>query len=105
MAIKENLETIAVKSILGYVTKDPEKNFPRLVEWFDRFDRKGTLKAQRDTIREIVNDKDNNWYRLIMSCCKDIDPGVRDRLFENFIINGSLLGYQKQLENMEKYHL
>lgn len=25
MAIKENLETIAVKSILGYVTKDPEK--------------------------------------------------------------------------------
>lgn len=103
MAIKENLETIAVKSILGYVTKDPEKNFPRLVEWFDRFDRKGTLKAQRDTIREIVNDKDNNWYRLIMSCCKDIDPGVRDRLFENFIINGSLLGYQKQLENMEKY--
>lgn len=103
MAIKENLETIAVKSILGYVTKDPEKNFPRLVEWFDRFDRKGTLKAQRDTIREIVNDKDNNWYRLIMSCCKDIDPGVRDRLFENFIINGSLLGYQKQVENMEEY--
>lgn len=104
MAIKENLESIAVKTILGYVTKDPEKNFPKLVEWFDRFDRKGTLKRQRDTIREIVNDKDNNWYRLIMSFCKDIDPEVRDRLFENFIINGSLIGYQKQVENMEKYN-
>ena len=39
-----------------------------------------------------------------MSLWRDIDPEVRKRLFENFIINGCLLGYQRQVENKEKYN-
>ncbi len=50
-----------------------------------------------------MEDKDNNWYRLIMSVMNDIDTEVRNCIFENFILNGCILGYQKQLENMEKY--
>lgn len=104
MTMKESLETIAVKTALSYLNKDPENNLPKLLNWFDCFDRKGTLAAQRTAIRKAVEDKDNNWYKLIMSLCKDIDPGVRDRLFENFIINGCLLGYQKQVENKKKFN-
>lgn len=104
MAITEKIETFAVKTALGYLDKDPEKNLPKLMEWFDRFDRKGTLKMERDAVRKMIEDKDNNWYKLIMSLWKDIDPGVRNRLFENFIINGCLLGYQRQVENKEKYN-
>lgn len=104
MAMKENLETIAVKTALGYLNKDPENNLPKLVEWFDRLDRKETLAAQRKVIHQVVEDKESNWYKLIMSLWKDIDSEVRNRLFENFIMNGCLLGYQKQKENKEKYH-
>ena len=93
MALKENVEAFAVKQALAYMDKDQEKNLPKLLDWFDRFDRKDTLKKQRDVIREVVLDPDNNWHKLVMSLWTDIDPGVRTRLFENFIINGCLLGY------------
>ena len=89
--IKESMETLTIKTALGYMNRDPEKNLPKRLNWFDLFDRKGTLKDERNAVRSVINDKENNWYQLIMSLCKDIDPGVRDRLFDNFIINGCLL--------------
>lgn len=104
MAIVENVGTFAVRQVLSYVDRDSEKNLPKLLDWFDRFDRKETLKVQRDIIRNVVMDPDNNWHQLVMSLWKDIDPGVRNRIFENFIINGCLLGYQRQKENKEKYN-
>ncbi len=104
MNLKDTAKTVAVKTALSYLDKDPETNLPKLMEWFDKFDTKGTLSKERDAIRSIIGDKDNNWYKLIMSLWQDIDPGVRNRLLENFIINGSLLGYQKQKANKEKYN-
>ena len=55
-------------------------------------------------IRNILEDTESNWYQFVMSLWRDIDPEVRKRLFENFIINGCLLGYQRQVENKEKYN-
>lgn len=104
MELKTALEKAAIKTALGFMDKDPEKNLPKLLDWFDAFDRKGTLQKERNAIRKVVSNKDNNWYKLIMSLWTDIDPSVRNRLFENFIINGCLLGYQKQKENREKYN-
>ena len=75
MALKENLEIFEVKQALSFMDKDPENNLPRLLDWFDRFDRKDTLKTQREVIRKAVADKDNNWHQLVMSLWKDIDPG------------------------------
>lgn len=104
MNLKDNTETFLVKKAIEFLDKDPETNFPKLLDWFDKADVKGTLVKQRTAIRSIMDDKDNNWYKLIMSLWEDIDPGVRNRLFENFIINGSLIGYQKQKANKEKYN-
>ena len=104
MAFKENVGAFAVKQALSYLDKDPEKNLPKLLDWFDWFDRNDTLKNQRDLIRGVVMDKDNNWHKLVMSLWEDIDPGVRNRFFENFIINGCFLGYQRQNEYKEKYN-
>ena len=104
MNLKDTAKTVAVKTALSYLDKDPETNLPKLMEWFDKFDRKGTLRKEREAIRSVIRDKDKNWYKLILSLWKDIDPGVRNRLLENFIINGSLLGYQKQKANKEKYN-
>ena len=85
MAIIENVEAFAVKQALKYLDKNPEENIPKLLDWFDRFDVKNTLETQRKMIREVISDKDNNWYKLIMSLWTDIDPGVRNKIFENFI--------------------
>lgn len=104
MALLQNIETIAIKKALGYMEKDPEANLPKVLDWFDKLDFKNTLRKERAAIRQIIGDKDSNWYQLIMSLWQDIDAGVRDRLFENLIVNGCLLGYQKQVENKNKYN-
>lgn len=104
MALMEKAEAFAVKAALEYLDKNPEKNLPKLMDWFDKFDRKGTLEKERGAIRNILEDTESNWYQFVMSLWRDIDPEVRKRLFENFIINGCLLGYQRQVENKEKYN-
>lgn len=104
MELIKNAEMFAIKKALEYMDKDPETNLPKLMDWFDRFDVKDTLKVQRDAIRNVITDKDNNWYKLIMSLWTDINPEVRNTLFQNLIINGCLLGYQRQKENREKYN-
>lgn len=104
MSLKETVEVFAIKKALEYMDKDPETNLPKLMDWFDKIDVKNTLAPQRKAIREVVENPDSNWYKLVMSFWKDIDPGVRNRLFENLIINASLIGYQKQVANKEKYN-
>ena len=104
MELKEKAQAFAVKRALEYLDKDPETNLPKLIDWFEKFDLKGTLKQQVDIIRPVVSDPDNNWHKLIFSLWKDIDADVRNKIFENLIINGCLLGYQRQKENKEKYN-
>lgn len=104
MALKEKAQVFAVKKALEFMDKDPIMNLPKLLDWIDTFDVKGTLKSELEVIRGIVHDPDNNWNKLIMSFWQDIDSGVRNTLFENLIINASLLGYQRQCENKEKYN-
>ncbi len=103
MALKEKAQIFAIRKAFGYLEKNPEENLLKLVQWLEAFDRKGTLREQTGAVKKIAGNPDNNWYRLLMSLWKDIDARVRDTLFENFIINASLLGYQKQCENKEKY--
>ena len=38
MALKENVGAFAVKQALSYMDKDPEKNLPKLLDWFDKLD-------------------------------------------------------------------
>lgn len=104
MELKEKAQAFAVKKALEYLDKDPETNLPKLIDWFEKFDVKGTLKQQVDIIRPVVSDPDNNWHKLVLSLWEDIDAGVRNKIFENLIINGCLLGYQRQKENKEKYN-
>ena len=104
MALKEKAQVFAIKRALEYMDKDPETNIPKLVDWMNTFDVKGTLKDEINAVRTVVGDKNSNWYKLIMSLWQDINPGVRNTLFENFVINSSLIGYQKQCENKEKYN-
>lgn len=104
MELKEKAQAFAVKKALEYLDKDPETNLPKLIDWFEKFDVKGTLKKQVNIIRPVVSDPDNNWHKLVFSLWEDIDAGVRNKIFENLIINGCLLGYQRQKENKEKYN-
>ena len=69
----------------------------------DRFDKKDNIASQIEAIRKVVEDKENNWYQLILSIWSDIDTDVRKAFFLNFILNANLLGGPKQDQAREKY--
>lgn len=87
----------------AYLNSNPEVNIPRLMGLADRFAGKETMKSQRDAFRKIIGDKDNNWYKLLISLWSDIDPGIRRTFFNNFILNENFIGWPIQEANREKY--
>ena len=91
----------AVKTGLGYLERDPEVNIPKLMELVDKFVPDGWYESQRNAIRNAVQDKDSNWYKLILRIY-ELDPGVREAFFTNFIINASLKGSALQEETAEE---
>ena len=99
----ENLQAFGIKKALGYLDDDPDTNIPKLLEWVDRLDKNGTLAGQRRVFHEIIDNPDNNWYRLMKSLWTDIDPDVRKTVFENFIVHSAAVGLHRQERNKEKY--
>lgn len=97
------ISAMGIKMAYSYLNSDPEKNIPKLMAWVDRFDKKDTMKAQRDAFRKVIEDKDNNWYKLILSAWTDIDPGVRKAFFNNFMLNANIIGWPKEEATREKY--
>lgn len=94
--MKENLQSFAVKKILHYMDEDPDKSLPKLLDWADKFDKDNLFVNQRKVFHDIIENPDNNWYLLIKSLWTDIDPEVRKTFFENFIVNTSLIGSERQ---------
>ena len=92
-----------LKLVYSYLNSNPEKNIPKLMDWMDRFDMKDTMKGQRNAVRKVIEDKDNNWYKLILSMWTDVDPGVRKAFFNSFVLNASILGWSVQQANREKH--
>ena len=99
----ENVKAFAASKALSYLDGDPDKNIPKLLEWVDKFDKKDEWLTQRNAFRAVIENPDNNWYKLIKSLWTDIDDGVRKVFFENFIINSNLIGAPRE-EKMRKEH-
>ena len=100
---RENMEHFAVTTALKYFTEDPDKGLPKLLDWADKFDWENVAINQRRAFRNVLDNPDGNWYRLIKSLWTDIDPEVRATFFENFIVNTGLVGLTRQKQSEEKY--
>ena len=101
--MKKIIGSAGIKLAYAYLNSNPEKNVPKLMNWVDRFDRSNALEPQREGIRKVIEDHDNNWYKLILSMWSDIDAGVRKAFFNNFILHENFIGWPIQEKNREKY--
>ena len=99
----ENVKAFAASKALSYLDGDPDKNIPKLLEWVDKFDKKDEWLTQRNAFRTVIENPDNNWYRLIKSLWTDIDDDVRKVFFENFIINSNFIGGPRQEKFQEEH--
>ncbi|MGI5959222.1 MAG: radical SAM protein [Massiliimalia sp.] len=98
--VKTTAISAAVNQALGYLEKDPETNIPKLMKLIDKVTPDGYYVTQRRVFRELIEEK-NHWYQLLMKIY-ELDPGVRESAFKNFILNASLLGSAKQDAMVEK---
>ncbi|WKY46147.1 radical SAM protein [Eubacteriaceae bacterium ES2] len=94
--IVENAKVYGLKKVITYLDSDPDRNIPKIINWAEKYDKNGMLDNQIKKTREVLSDKNSNWYQLTKSLWNDIDDGVRKKLFENFIINASIVGGQRQ---------
>lgn len=101
--LKEKAMAKSVKHVLKYLDRNPEENIPKIVDWLDRY-AADSLGRQLKHVKPILEDKENNWNKLFMKIYRDVDPFVRKKLFENFIINGAILGFPQEIRSREKYH-
>ena len=83
---------------LDYVGKDPDKNLPKLMKWVDRFAGNGenSMESQRAVFRKLINDPNDSMHKLVWSIWEDIDGNVVKTMFENFLLNAVLTGWQKE---------
>ncbi len=102
MNIATEMKRLALRAAYNYLDKDPGANLPRLMEWVDAR-AEGLLEPQREVFRQIIREKDSNWYQLLESLWTDIDDEIRKTLFENLIINANLLAALQVRESSERY--
>ena len=102
MGLMDRVKKTGMSIMYDYLDKDPDRNLPKIMDWVDQFAGKDVFAAARKQARKVIEDPDNNWYRLIKSLWTDIDDGVRKTLFENFIVNSALIGFPKECDNREK---
>ena len=101
--MKENIQSLAVKRILHYLDEDPDKSLPKLLAWADKFDKDNLFAGHRRVFHQIIENPDNNWYRLAKSLWTDVDPEVRKVFFENFLVNACLVGTGRQKKFKEEH--
>lgn len=100
--IIESMQSYGLKKVLAYLDADPDNNIPKIIDWVEKFDRDGVVSRQMGTVKEVLGNTDSNWYKLVKSLYTDIDPEVRKKLFENFLINATIIGGKRQNKSREE---
>jgi len=99
----EKVQSIGLNSVIAYLDSCPEKNVPKILDWLEKLDKEGHQKNIFLGIREIINDKENNWNKFINSFWTDIDDDVRKKIFSSFVVNATVLSTKKLKKSREKY--
>ncbi len=103
MNLSSQLKALGLKTAYKYMDSNPEKNIPKLINWLEKRDKEKVLEPQIKGIREAIEDPDNNWNQLVKSLWTDIDKQQRKLIFQNFVINGSLIGSKIQMATSKKH--
>lgn len=82
------LKNFTVKKLIRFVQEDPADNIEKAYDFLEKFYPKLAGYSQFQFLRPMVKDPNNNWHILMDHVFEDIDPGVIDAFFQNFVING-----------------
>ncbi len=99
----ESVKAFGAQQLLGYIDKNPENNIPKMLDWLEKYGGSMAIPGQLDYVKRVLSDKNNKWYKFTMKFFREIDPNVRKKFMETFVVNSSLLGIPRQNKMKEKY--
>ena len=103
-SITERVQAFGLKNVLAYMDSDPDRNIPKIMDWLIKVDKEGKHVAPpARAVKEILQNHENNWYKLTKSLWTDIDNGVRKKVFENFLINAGVIGTKREDKLMARH--
>ncbi|MDD4508757.1 MAG: radical SAM protein [Eubacteriaceae bacterium] len=102
MAIKYNLEKFGIKQAVKWISKNPDKNLIKLMDWVDKFAH-GEFVGQRQAVRAAIEDENNAYHPLVNRIVCDMDNGVLTKFFTNFFLNANLIGWDRQEHYRDTY--
>ncbi|MCX7903765.1 MAG: radical SAM protein [Caloramator sp.] len=100
---KTRLGEAAIKEVVKYVLKEPEKNLPRLINWAEKIVIREQDRKYIASIKKYLDDKDSNWYKYAYKLLTETHPNVREKIGINYFLNATFFGIPMQLENEKKY--
>lgn len=92
------LGTKALEEGVKLLSNRPVENIGRIVHWLEKLPMLPHHKADIRSIREFMDDKDSNWYRLAARLFTETDPLVKTKFITNLVLNSNILGGPKQRE-------
>ena len=101
--MKDKTLDLSLDVALGYLEKDPEENLPKLMAMARRLMPGDEYKSKIDAFERVIDDKDDNMHRLLVSLFTDIDSSVRKKCAKNFILNAFYKWSRNREANGEKY--
>ncbi len=104
MKAKEKIQAFALDQAMNYISGDPEKNLPKLLNWVDSIGGWGKdFAVHKEIFHNILDEPENIWYKFVIELWKDIDNDILKTIFRNFGLNATLFGMPVQAANQEKY--
>jgi MoaA/NifB/PqqE/SkfB family radical SAM enzyme len=101
--IKRFFGSLLMKKGLGYLKENPEENLPKIVDWLEKYTVKPHHEHYLEMAREIIDDKDNNWYQMIQRALKEINPNTLEKFLTSFVINSAFIGNARAMKMKEKH--
>jgi MoaA/NifB/PqqE/SkfB family radical SAM enzyme len=88
----KRVKNAALDMLLKYVATNPMERMSTILAIAAKLDRGNIHKGQIDTVREILIDDQNVWYRFMKDLFADVDVRSLQKLVECFVVNASLDG-------------
>lgn len=102
--VKQLVSTAILKEGLKYIEKEPMKNMPKLLKWAEKIVTRENHKQWLESFKEIAEDPDDNWYKLMERFFDELSPNTREKFMINYMINSGIVGIPIQDKAKKKYN-
>ena len=81
-SVKQIVSTALMKEGVKYIEKNPMENLSKLLDWSENLITRENHKRYLGKFRDIISDKDNNWYKLIERFFEELSPSTRKNFLD-----------------------